>query len=107
MASGWSSVLLQIGISTLNAGMGAYGASTHPEASLATKAPVHPGRACDTGHLPPELTFQGRCPGDKAEAEAVVDHGEPPRGERSSPTVDAGDMLALCYGAEREARVGC
>ena len=86
--------------------MGAYGASTHPEASLPAKAPVHPGRACDTGYLPTELTFQGRRPGDKAEAEAVVDHGEPPRGERNSLAVDAGDMLALCCGPRRQARVG-
>ena len=71
------------------------GGSAESKATLTIEAPVHTGRGRKAGNLSIEVPLQRRCPWNKSEAEAVVDHGEAPGRKRETLAVDAGDMLAL------------
>src|SRR3990167_7759943 len=65
------------------------------EPALAAQRPVDAAAgADDAGHLAAELLFEGAGPGNEAETQAIVDHGEAAGGEREALTNDAGDLLA-------------
>ena len=53
-----------------------------------------------------ELSLKRRRPGDKAKAEAVVDHGEATGCEVEPLAIDAGDILAFCCGMMRQSAFG-
>jgi hypothetical protein len=58
------------------------GGALNPQSPVSPKTPVDIASGhCDSGHLFPELVLQRWRPGDKAEAEPVVDHGETSGGE--------------------------
>ena len=54
-----------------------------PQSAVAPEAPVNAAVvAGEARDVPAKLIFEGRRPGHKLEAEAVVDHGETARRER-------------------------
>ena len=73
-------------------------------------APETPVDAAAGGHdardLLSELLLQRRPPRHELEAETIIDHGEPTRGERDALAIDAGDVLAFGGRAMREASLG-
>ena len=66
--------------------------------TLASKAPFDAPRSGNSIELSTQLAFEGGYPWYELEAQTVVDHGKPARGERQPTPINPGDLLSHAHG---------
>jgi hypothetical protein len=81
--------------------------SADAERALAPEAPVDSFSFDTAGDMLAEVALEGGFPGDKGEAETVIDHRKPARCQIESLTVETGDGLAGFKRSVRKAAFNC